>query len=345
MGKVLAGLTEDQKTRTVELYMSGESIPQIGQRLQVSPTTINHWLRRRSVVLQGPRETSTRRQLRHDAFDELTPDEAYWIGLLFADGSVTSRGKSGTVQLRVSERDREHLVKLRAFLGSTHAISAEPAGHYGRYLSKPSVRFSVQSGRLAQWLLSLGRYEGPIDSTLSRSRDFWRGVVDGDGSLGLLANGYAYFGLVGSRRLLEAFLAFLKSNGLGARMTIRPDKTIFQVATAGHIAEEIVSFLYKNAVVGLDRKTASAEKITIAKDTRLGAQRSRLAQIAEWYQSGASLKLIGSRLGVSDVTIMRWMERARIPRRQQYGGRRRAATVLSAVLGSVAWAGVNGFQP
>jgi len=80
MGKVLAGLTEDQKTRTVELYMSGESIPQIGQRLQVSPTTINHLLRRRSVVLQGPRETSTRRQLRHDAFDERNYSEVLWSG-------------------------------------------------------------------------------------------------------------------------------------------------------------------------------------------------------------------------------------------------------------------------
>ena len=163
-----------------------------------------------------------------------------------------------------------------------------------------------------------------------QSRDFWRGVVDGDGSLGLLASGYAYFGLVGSRRLLEAFLVFLQSNGLGARMTIRPDKTIFQVATAGHIAERIVSFLYENATVALDRKAASAAKIAVAKGVRLEMQRSRLAQIAEWYQAGASLKLIGSRLGVSDVTIMRWMEEARIPRRQRFGGRRRQFAVPAA---------------
>jgi transposase len=316
-------LTENQKSQIVELYTSGESTLQIGQRLQVSPSTVNHLLHHYGIVLRGPREASTKCQLRHDAFDELTSDAAYWIGFLFADGSVTGCGRSGRVHVRISERDRDHLVKLRAFLGSTHMIGAGPAGNYGGYPSKPSARFSVRSERLAQRLLSLGRYGGPINDTLARSRDFWRGVVDGDGSLGFLATGYTYFGLVGSRRLLEAFLLFLERNGLDARMTIRPNKTIFQVATAGYIAERIVSLLYRNAAVALDRKAASAAKIAAAQDARLTTERSRLAQIAAWYQGGASLKLIGSRLGASDATILRWMEKAGIPRRERYGGRRR----------------------
>jgi hypothetical protein len=216
-------------------------------------------------------------------------------------------------------------VKLRAFLGSTHTISAGPAGNYGGYPSRPSALFSVRSARLAERLLSLGRYEGPINGILIRSRDFWRGVVDGDGSLGFLASGYAYFGLVGSRRLLEVFLLFLKDNGLGARMTIRPDKTIFQVATAGYTAEKIVAFLYRNAEVALDRKAASAAKIVAAREARLSTERSRITQITDWYRDGASLKLIGSRLGVSDITILRWMEKADIPRRERYGGLRRVA--------------------
>lgn len=51
----------------------------------------------------------------------------------------------------------------------------------------------------------------------------------------------------------------------------------------------------------------------------------RLAQITDWYQGGASLKQIGLRLGVSNVTILRWMEQAGIPRRERHGGRRRMA--------------------
>jgi RIO-like serine/threonine protein kinase len=138
----VAALTEDQKTRVVELYASGQSTVQIARRFQVSVTTINHLLHRRNVVLRGRRKRSAY-QLRHDAFDELTPDAAYWIGFLFADGSIIGRGKSARIQVRLSERDREHLVKLRRFLGSTHTISAAPAGNYGGYHSRPSVVFSV----------------------------------------------------------------------------------------------------------------------------------------------------------------------------------------------------------
>ena len=264
----------------------------------------------------------TRCQLWPNAFDQLTPAASYWVGFLFADGSVGERKQSKRLSVRVSERDREHLEKLRAFLRSTHAIGTAPAGNYGGYRSRPSVRFSVESVQLPERILCLGRYDGPISATLVESRDFWRGVADGDGSLGILATGYAHFSLVGSRRLLEAFMIFLRSNDLAAKMTIRPDKTIFQVATAGYTAEKIVCFLYNNADVALDRKAAAAAKILAARDARLSAERSRLAQIADWYQSGESLKQIGSRLGVSNVTILRWMAKEDIPRRKRYGGRR-----------------------
>jgi hypothetical protein len=264
----------------------------------------------------------TRCQLWPNAFDQLTPVAAYWVGFLFADGSVGECKQSKRVSVRVSERDKEQLVKLRDFLRSTHTIGTAPAGNYGGYRSRPSVRFTVDSAQLAERILCLGRYDGPINATLVESRDFWRGVVDGDGSLGLLATGYAHFGLVGSRRLLEAFMIFLRSNDLAAKMTIRPDKTIFQVATAGYTAEKIVYFLYDNADVALDRKAVAAAEILAARDARLPAERSRLAQIADWYQSGESLKQIGSRLGVSGVTILRWMAKEDISRRKRYGGRR-----------------------
>ncbi len=325
MGKV----NKDQKLQIIELYKSGESATQIARQLQVSTPTVYQWLHRLGVVLRE----SPGCRLRHDAFDELTPEAAYWIGFLFADGSVGRDRRSGQISVRVSERDRKHLVKLRAFLSSNHTISAAPADNYGGYRSKPSVRLMFTSERLAHQLLSLGRYEGPINDLLIQSRDFWRGVVDGDGSLGILATGYAYFGLVGSRRLLEAFLSFLKRSELGARMTIRADKTIFQIATAGHIAEKIVVLLYRNAAIALDRKAVSAAKIVAMSDAHLSAERfrldqecARLAKIDAWYQDGASLQQIALRLGVSNVTILRWMEQAGIPRRERHGGRRRMAS-------------------
>src|SRR5882757_9667965 len=93
-------ITEDQKVLMVELYASGESTAKIGQRLQVSDSSVNIYLHRLGVVLRGPRP---KRQIRHDAFGELTPDAAYWIGFLFADGSVGRGERLGRVSIRVSE--------------------------------------------------------------------------------------------------------------------------------------------------------------------------------------------------------------------------------------------------
>ena len=122
--------------------------------------------------------------MNHKALGIITDDAAYWIGFLFADGSACRQRKgSPIVQLRLSEVDRSQIIKLREFLGSTHAVGTCPPGNFGGYKSRASVRLAVVSERLANRLLDLGRYEGAIASELVTSCHFWRGDVDGDGSV------------------------------------------------------------------------------------------------------------------------------------------------------------------
>jgi transposase-like protein len=73
-------ITDSQKARMVELYASGESTPKIGRLFQLSPGTVNYWLRRSGVTLRGPRETSTRCRVRHDAFDKLSRIQLTGLG-------------------------------------------------------------------------------------------------------------------------------------------------------------------------------------------------------------------------------------------------------------------------
>jgi hypothetical protein len=186
--------------------------------------------------------------LNHEAFDIVTNDAACWIGFLFADGSVIQQQKGAPqVQLRLSEIDRGHLEKFRQFLDSTHAITTSPPGNFGGYQSRPSARYAVTSRRLAGRLLEMGRYDGPIAPELTTSRHFWRGVVDGDGSIFIPKTGYSSISLMGCQRLLEAFLRFLTARNLSGRMTIRPHKSIHGLSTAGYLAELIIDELYRNA--------------------------------------------------------------------------------------------------
>jgi hypothetical protein len=261
--------------------------------------------------------------LNHAAFDIVTNDAAYWIGFLFADGSVIQQQKGApVVQLRLSEVDRGQLEKFRKFLDSTHAIGTSPPGNFGGYRSRTSVRFSVTSQRLAQRLLEMGRYEGPIASELAVSRHFWRGVVDGDGSIFVLKRGYSGISLVGSRRLLETFLGFLRERNLSGRMTIRPQKSIHEVSTAGHLAELIIDELYRGAPTALARKAAAAGPIIESVRARRIQAANDADELRQRYEAGATLVELGRHYGVSNVAILYRMRKAGIPRRPPWPARK-----------------------
>ncbi|MER6951999.1 hypothetical protein ABT294_49115 [Nonomuraea sp. NPDC000554] len=246
-----AKLTPEQKAAAVERYTAGESSTRIAAAFEVSDMSIRGVLRRRGVVIRG------KHSLREDVFDDLSADGMYWIGFLFADGTVHFReGLKPQIGVALSARDREHLVKLRDFFGSTHAISDVSSGR--------ACSFSVRSERLAHRLLALGRYGGSVDRELVSSRHFWRGVVDGDGSVGEYG-GKAQVRLVGEYRLLAVFNEFLASHGVTG-LSVRPHKSIFNIGTTGKSAKKIIHLLYDNAPTALERKADIARRILGAGD-------------------------------------------------------------------------------
>jgi hypothetical protein len=247
-------LTDEQHVEVVLLYSSGWNLEQLARYYGVAAPSIRGLLSRRGVEIRKPVHT-----LRHDAFDALTPRAMYWAGFLFADGCVNfRRGFAPQVGVALAERDREQLVALRDFLGSTHAISTQG-------LRGGSVQFSVRSETLANRLLALGRYSDQISTELVGSRDFWRGVSDGDGSMGCYRVAgrrrlMLQFRLVGRRSLLEPFVGFLNEQGV-TRLSVRPHKSISVVGTTGRQAVKIVEVLYLNASPVLARKAERAQAL------------------------------------------------------------------------------------
>jgi hypothetical protein len=246
-------LTVEQREQLVRDYVAGDSSTLLSRRYKLSGPAVLGLLHRRNVKIR--RVTYT---VRHDALDDLGADACYWSGFLFADGSVSRRpGYAPSVSVGLARRDVEHLLKLRDFLGSNHAVSL---GVSGRHLM---CQYSVRSSRLAGRLVELGRYEGPTDPGLLSSRDFWRGLFDGDGSLALCSkNGrlVPWFGLVGRRDVLEGFVAFLAEAGI-RKLTVRPHKSICRVSSSAGTAVAVAELLYRNASPALDRKMAKASLI------------------------------------------------------------------------------------
>lgn len=118
-----------------------------------------------------------------DFFKTWTPDMAYTLGFIAADGSVQESTKNKGPVLRIASKDKEHLETIRNLLGSTHLIREE-SNKNGSW----SV-LAIYSKEIVDDLVSLGIY--PNKSLTFRipnipdeyMRHFVRGYFDGDGSI------------------------------------------------------------------------------------------------------------------------------------------------------------------
>ncbi|MFF5172323.1 hypothetical protein ACFY3U_06775 [Micromonospora sp. NPDC000089] len=239
----------------VSMVLEGTSLRQVSDHFGVSEPSVRGLVTRRGIEIR-----SVSHGLRHDAFDEPEPNADYWIGFLFADGCVSYRpGHIPQISVGLAARDREHLVALRSFLGCDNSISRTSPTH-------GSCQFSVRSHRLAERLIELGRYREPVDRRLLASRDFWRGIVDGDGSLGIYqrpapsTRSFAQFRAVGRRYIMEELVAFLEREGITG-LSVRPHRSIFAVGTTCGPAERIAALLYEDALTALARKAELAARM------------------------------------------------------------------------------------
>jgi hypothetical protein len=189
-------------------------------------------------------------RVNHAAFDTITPESAYWIGFLMADGCV----HSNMIVLALAAKDADHVCRFAAFLGLRR-----PPNHYA---DKSVV--TVNSSRLIDRLASFGvvpRKSKTAEAlALTDNRDFWRGVVDGDGSVFFVKRlpGYPFISLCGSRRLMDQFSHYVGTVLGRNEPPVRPHKQIWSVGVGGAPATTIIRTLYEGCSVALPRKMEKA---------------------------------------------------------------------------------------
>lgn len=247
---------EEILKNVLDLYKEGKSQSYIEKTLKLTRKTIRELLKDSCVVY---RDTSEQQHLRcateinHQAFDDLTPEALYWIGMLYSDGHIEQK-KEASIELTLHEQDETHLEKFKQFLKSNRKITKGKDG---------CKRLRVNSQRLRDKLVELGFTSNkstiivPHD-LLKNSKDFWRGCIDGDG--GIYKHVYVgttlHITLCGTLETIFEFAIFCnkyieikdkyptKSNG----------KNLYQISYYGQDAKKIADYLYKDATVYLDRK-------------------------------------------------------------------------------------------
>lgn len=219
-----------------------------------------------------PRARKPRCTANHAAFSVLTPESAYWIGFLMADGSILKHRAGRYVSASCAASDGEHLESLKRFLSATHKINVWKRGPWKGYQRQDLHKLSIRSDRLADDLARYGvvprktGHEVAAESLL-RSRHFWRGLVDGDGHIGIqtdkrTGNAFPVIGLCSAgETILHQFLAYVRSfvvfrGSLGAS-----GDGVKTVTITGRAATCVIAALYSDATVALKRKASKAALI------------------------------------------------------------------------------------
>jgi len=264
-------LEHDEVVEICGRYQKGESGISLAQAFDVTPTAIYAWLEKNDIPRRSNRQSHIKLYVNEAAFDILTEHSAYWIGFLMADGSVQHR-QHGSPELAIvlSSRDRGHLVKFRRFLESEHAIIDVP--------SVNAARFSVRSARLVKALEEYNIVPNKTFITrapdrLVNNRHFWRGVIDGDGTIGIYS-GKPRLELCGGKHLVEQFVDYANKQ-TSTEASVRPTKGIFRTQLLGTPALDMTAVLYEDCSIALTRKLNAAKNLAALGDAQIVNRRLR----------------------------------------------------------------------
>lgn len=131
----------------------------------------------------------------------MNKEESYIYGLLITDGSLSLRTRNrGKVSLEVSKKDEDIIYKLCNLIPNSHQRERTRDTNFKKdYTTKI---FSNTRREFREKLISQGF--PVINKTLNASPpildysefDFWRGVIDGDGSIGITSKDIPFISLV-----------------------------------------------------------------------------------------------------------------------------------------------------
>lgn len=257
-------LTPLQEYYILDAYYNCNVTPKVSAEslekdLGISAITIRKVIRRYGDI----RKLSDAMKLykvNEDYFETIdTPEKAYWLGLLYADGHVTK--EKDRVIISLQERDGYLVEQFAKDINYTGVIEDDCARPYGDDRTFPQKRVRVNSRKMASDLIRHGCLP---NKTFNLSYPYWleenlrphfaRGFIDGDGWIGIQEDGVLFIGWCGTWAMtFEIAMHFWNKVGYRNNSTYTQGR-IFTNKTSGEMALKICDHLYANATRKLYRK-------------------------------------------------------------------------------------------
>lgn len=254
----------------IEIGCENTTITKVAEEVGLRRTALRKYLE-----TYYPDIPLSRVQFNEQSFDTIdTEEKAYWLGFIYADGSIGSN--KNTVELQLSSKDKEHLRKFSRFMKYNGEIKNKlNKKDKNEDIYYESCRVALTNKHLWDTLnakgctprksLTLKFPDISIFKDATLIRHFIRGYFDGDGSLGIYDNkvdntyiyhNHCHLKFLGTENMLENIAKYI---GISKKVCIQSpsSKTKNNIYVLQYATKEafLVSFyMYYNVSIYLDRK-------------------------------------------------------------------------------------------
>lgn len=218
-----------------------------------------------------------------------TPEKAYWLGVLYTDGCVTSNG----FYTKLETKDRDWLELFKKFMNAEHPLLRGQGTWFisigSKYLNETLHQYGIIPNKTYDYFIPVYIPKGELES------HYWRGCMDGDGCIGyyptvqsihqrcrvILCNKNAEF--------LELIKKFFIGLGYKSYIALKHSKNSDYYHWSygprpAYLAKEVLDVLYKDSSIDirLERKYNTYMKICeAAKELSYVNRKPRGANLAK----------------------------------------------------------------
>lgn len=258
--------TENQKRYIIQHYRDyDETISGLAELFQVRPEAIRNLLRKEKVSITDKHIRNFPRN--SNFFMNIdTPEKAYWLGMFYADGTVSNKGNKIALYLKDEEGVKHFRAAIEAHKNEiirTIDKRYEP--------NKTMYGFSINDKQLHADLISWGCVPDKTHQELHFPNipeelkwHFIRGYFDGDGCLSYSIARKSYtLSFIGSKSLMEDFRIFFEKTNVALQKNIKSE-IAFSFRLSGR--RQVLSCLekiYENSTdnIRLERKYQHYQKL------------------------------------------------------------------------------------
>jgi hypothetical protein len=256
--------------KALEDYKNNFLIKTIIEKHNLQHSTFVNFLKSKNIQVRKRKETLLL-QRNYDCFKTIdTEEKAYWLGFIASDGCITKEMNQVKISLKGS--DIRHLEKFKVFINTPVNITKRFIKCNNKLCDV--VTIVICNEKICQDLIKLGctpKKSLTLDIKLDLInqdfiKDFWRGYIDGDGSIrkGKRITLSFLSTLEMCTKALEYFKNFVDLDTTKYKyitcLKTRVNNS-YSLAINGVKAKIILDLLYKDSTIFLNRKKEIYEKI------------------------------------------------------------------------------------